>query len=41
MLSVSGGTGKHNGYKISFTKEDRIINQDIERKKHLPGPCDY
>ena len=21
MISISGGTGKHNGYKISFTKD--------------------
>lgn len=27
LLSMIGGTGKHCGYKISFTKEPRILNR--------------
>ena len=41
MLSQNGGTGKHNGYKISFTKDRRVLNKEVEDKRHNPGPSDY
>ena len=37
-LSLTGGTGRHTGYKISFTKGERSINQDSEKNRTLPGP---
>ena len=39
--SQKGGTGVHNGFSISFTKDKRNINRDVERKTYIPGPGQY
>ena len=36
-----GGTGQHSGFVISFTKDKRHINQEVEKKSYIPGPGQY
>jgi hypothetical protein len=37
-ISHNGGTGNHTGNEISFTKDNRKINYEIEKRGFMPGP---